>query len=121
MRKTIFLRCIVLLQLTMGLLASEASFATYSCTGTVDQVNVSPNGVVILASSAMGLTDVYLCQIGTTMNGVDTEPCKSILAVLLTAHATGAQIQLSFSDSLTCSTHPEWAWLTGWYYGPNLY
>ena len=120
MRK-IKMRCAVVLQLTAALLVSQAAFANYSCTGTVDQIDVSPTGVVVFASASMGLTSVYLCQIGTTMNGVDPEPCKSIVAVLLTAHATGAQIDLSFSDSLTCSTHPAWAWLTGWYYGPNMH
>jgi hypothetical protein len=121
MRRRNVSRCAIVLSLTLSLLASEAAFANYSCTGTVDQVDVSPTGVVVLASASMGLTSVYLCQIGTTTNNVDTEPCKSIVAVLLTAHTTGAQIDLSFSDSLTCSTHPAWAWLTGWYYGPNLH
>lgn len=121
MSREMRLRCVVVLQMAVALLASGAAFANYTCTGSVDQVNVSPTGVLVLVSSAMGLTDGYLCQIGTTMNGVDTDPCKAILAVLLTAHATGAQIDLSFSDSLTCSTHPAWAWLTGWYYGPNLH
>jgi hypothetical protein len=121
MTRKIGIRCVVVLQMTLALLASHAAFANYSCTGTVDQVSVDPNGVVILTSATVGLNAVYLCAIGTTMNGVDSDPCKSILAVLLTAHATGAQIDLSFSDSLTCSTHPAWAWLTGWYYGPNMH
>jgi ribose/xylose/arabinose/galactoside ABC-type transport system permease subunit len=115
------LRCILVLRLTVALFVSQSALANYTCTGSVDQVNVSPNGVVVLVSASMGLTSVYLCQIGTTTNGVDTDPCKSILAVLLTAHAIGGQIDLSFSDSLTCTTHPAWAWLTGWYYGPNLH
>jgi hypothetical protein len=119
MKRKIWLRCAIVL--TLASLASPAAFANYSCTGSVDQVSVSPTGVVTLTSSAIGLTDVYLCQIGTTTNGVDTDPCKSIFALLLSAHATGAQIDLSFSDSLTCSTHPAWAWLTGWYFGPNLH
>jgi hypothetical protein len=121
MNRKMRLRSFIVLQLIAALLASEFAFATYSCTGSVDQVSVSPTGVVTLTSSTIGLTDVYLCQIGTTTNGVDTEPCKSIFALLLSAHATGAQIDLSFSDSLTCSTHPAWAWLTGWYFGPNLH
>jgi hypothetical protein len=121
MNRQIQLRCVVVLYLMAALLASESAFANYSCTGSVDQVNVSPTGVVVLVSATMGLTSVYLCQIGTTTNGVDSDPCKSILAVLLTAHTTGAQIDLSFSDSLTCSTHPAWAWLTGWYFGPNIH
>jgi hypothetical protein len=121
MTRKIRLRCVIVLQLTVALLTTESAFANYFCTGTVDQVTVSPSGVVIFTSSTVGLNYVYLCQIGTTINSVDSDPCKSILAVLLTAHATGAQIDLAFSDSLTCSTHPAWAWLTGWYYGPNLH
>lgn len=41
--------------------------------------------------------------------------------MLLTAQTSGKQIELWFNDSLTCTTHPAWAWLSGWYWGPRLH
>jgi len=100
--------------------ASQSAFATYSCNGVIDQLNVSPNGVVIVDSTTAGLQSVYLCQIGTTANGVSPDACKAILSLLLAAKLSGTSVLWNFSDSLTCTTHPAWAWLGGWYYGPNL-
>jgi hypothetical protein len=110
----------VLLYVASVAVASQSAFAAYSCNGVIDQVNVSPNGVVIVDSTAAGLQSVYLCQIGTTANGVSPDACKAILSLILAAKLSGASVLWSFSDSLTCTTHPAWAWLGGWYYGPNL-
>jgi hypothetical protein len=67
---------------------------------------------------------VYLCEIeGTTAsaNGsVTPEECKSMLAVLLVAQVSRQSVEVDFSDSLTCTSHPSWAWLAGWYFGPVL-
>jgi len=98
--------------------------ANYSCTGTVDGVTVAPGTGVVIFSSSAGLSSVYLCQLEastTSANGTVTpEQCKAMLSVLLGAQLSRQAVQLSFSDSLTCTTHPAWAWLTGWYYGPAL-
>lgn len=99
-------------------LASTDASANYFCTGTVDAVGVNPDGTVYLSSSGAGFSYVSLCMIGTTYNGVSSDTCKSILATLLAAKASGLQTQWAFNDSLSCTTHTAWAPLTGWYYGP---
>ncbi len=102
----------------LGLAASPA-FATYSCSGPVSGVTVGPTGVVS-AASAGGQQWTYFCRLGVTENGVSPEACKGVLTVLLTAQTTGKNVQLWFDDGLTCSTHPTWAWLSVWYWGPQL-
>ena len=93
---------------------------TYTCVGPVTDLVVSPNGVV--TASIGSLAWVYLCAIGTTSNynGVTSDACKAIYAHLLSAKTTGAQETFWFNDSLTCTTHPAWANLTGWYFGPDF-
>jgi hypothetical protein len=103
---------------------STPAWAAYTCTGTVDSVSVSPGtGVVILYMSA-GLNAVYLCTVdgsSASANGTVTPTqCKAFLSILMTAQASGRSVSLAFNDSLTCTTHDPWAWLTGWYYGPVL-
>ena len=105
---------------TAGLLAASTAQANYFCQGVVDQIDVSPSGLVTVDSAAAGLQFQYLCMIGTTTNGVSPDTCKSLLAVLTTAFITQQQVQWAFSDSLTCTTHPAWNWLAVWYWGPNL-
>jgi hypothetical protein len=99
--------------------AATNAHAMYSCSGPVQNVEVGPSGVVTVLAPAAGLGPAYLCEIGTTINGVGPDACKAILSVLLTAHATGASVTFDYSDALTCTTHPTWDWLTGWYYGPE--
>lgn len=92
--------------------------ANYSCAGTVNNLALNPDGV--LTATIGSLQNVYLCQIGATRNGVSSDVCKAIFAHLLSARTTGTLVQLQFSDSLTCTTHPAWSNLTGWYYGPDF-
>jgi hypothetical protein len=114
---------------TMALVAIAAAmptWANYSCVGTIDSVGVSPStGWVIFSSSSVGFGSVYLCLLeGTTTssNGnVTPGQCKVMFTLLQMAVATQEKIELDFSDSLTCTTHPSWAPLTGWYYGPVIY
>jgi hypothetical protein len=118
------MRTRILLSLLLGCSICSNALANYSCSGTVDNVSVSPGTGIVIFSSSAGLGAVYLCQIensSSSANGTVTpEQCKSFLAVLLTAQATRQSVLFSFNDSLTCTTHPSWAWLTGWYYGPAL-
>lgn len=105
--------------------ASAPALANYSCVGTVDGVSVAPGTGVVIFSSSVGLASVYLCQIENTVTtpagSVTPEECKTFLGVLLVAQATRQSVELDFNDSLTCTTHPSWAWLTGWYFGPALH
>lgn len=99
------------------------AWANYSCTGTIDAVTVAPGtGTVIVSSASAGLTWVYLCLLegsASSANGTVTpEQCKAIYSLLLAAQAAERSVTISFNDTLTCTTHPAWAWLTGWYWGP---
>lgn len=100
-------------------LTASPAFATYACIGPVTGVTVGPTGVVS-AQSAGGQQWAYFCRLGVTENSVSPEACKGVLTVLLTAQTTGKNVQLWFDDGLTCSTHPTWAWLAVWYWGPQL-
>lgn len=113
-----WLRAIAFFVMAFGMI--PYAFANYFCIGPLDDVNVSPSGVVVVTSRASGLLAVYLCQIGNTTNGVGPDQCKAILSALLAANATGQSVEWAFDDSLTCSTHPSWSWLTGWYFGPDV-
>ena len=104
--------------LTILLLPSLAQ-ATYQCTGTVTDLAISP-GTGTVAATVGTLSWVYLCQIGATYNGVSSDVCKAIYSHLLSAKSTGKQEMFWFNDTLTCTTHPAWANLTGWYFGPDF-
>lgn len=106
--------------LSMGSIAGAPAAWGYACAGTLDGVYLNPNGVITVASTQSGLGTFYVCQVGATMNGVGPEVCNGILAQLIAAKEAGEQVQWQFNDSLTCTTHPQWAWLTGWYFGPGL-
>lgn len=110
----------------MAVAAAMPAWANYSCVGTIDSVGVAPaTGWVIFSASSVGFASVYLCLLeGTTTsnNGnVTSGQCKAMLATLQMAVATQQRIELDFTDSLSCTTHPAWAQLTGWYYGPVIY
>jgi hypothetical protein len=100
------------------LIAPALAEANYTCTGTVDDLALTLDGVVV--ASIGPLRWVYLCQIGGSRNGVGSEACKAIYAHLLSAKTTGKQEMFWFSDSLTCTSHPTWQDLTGWYFGPDF-
>ncbi len=110
-------RCTVCILL---LFVSAPAFASYACTGPVVGVHVNGNGLVAVESIGT-LSWPYFCALGqTTSNGVGPEACKGLLALLLTAQASGKQVKLWFDDGLTCSTHPSWNYLSGWYWGPEI-
>jgi hypothetical protein len=102
------------------------SWATYSCTGTLDWVATDPNGTVTVSSSSSGLGVFYPCSIGTVMYGVSTDACKGMLALLMMARSTGANVTWFFSDSLNCNRSAynggNWYWLnaapSAYYFGP---
>ena len=108
------------LAMLAALLLSATAQANYSCVGPVDVVALDPGGNVTVTSTAAGLSWVNICQIGGTANGVGSDQCKAIYAELLTARAAGQTVQWWFGDALTCTTHPSWQWLTGWYFGPAV-
>jgi hypothetical protein len=115
------MRTIVICLCTLFAFSASVARANYFCTGVVAAVDVSPSGLLVVDSPDAGLRSFYICQIGATNNGVGPDACKAILAVVLASRTTGLPVDWGFSDSLTCSTHPSWTYLTGWYYGPNLH
>jgi hypothetical protein len=103
-----------------SLLSSGPVLAAYTCAGPVVGLTLNLDGTVF-AEQIAGINRVYLCKLsGTTTLNTSIETCKSIYAMLLSAQTTGKSVMLWFEDSLTCSTHPTWAGLTGWYFGPQL-
>jgi hypothetical protein len=103
---------------SVTLIACTASAsANYFCEGKVHHVAVGPGGQVTLYADP-GFHWDYLCSVSAATNGVSVDACKAIFSALLTAQATDKTVQWAFSDALSCTTHPDWQYLTGWYWGP---
>jgi len=97
-------------------------YATYSCSGVVKGVTIAPTGQVF-AESIGSISWPRMCSVSETFNGVSPEACRAVFSTLLTAQATGKEVSLSFDDDAgggTCTSHPAWGALTGWYFGPTL-
>ncbi len=106
-----------------GLLACAASvsaFANYYCDGPVYGLSLGPGGIVT-AESVAGINWPYVCGVDSVRQiNTSTDACKAIYATLLSAQVSGKRVRFWFDDSLTCNTHPSWANLDGWYFGPAL-
>jgi hypothetical protein len=111
-----------LLLATASLATSLPALAVYSCEGRVLGVGVAPTTGTVVLSTDSGFGSVYICQIDATSssaNGpVSSTQCRAMLSLLMAAQSTGQRVQFYFNDALTCTTHPAWSFLTGWYYGP---
>lgn len=109
----------VLVVLLAIVLATTPAMANYSCFGPVTGVSIANSGVVVVSGFG-GISAGYVCQIGgTAPNGIASDACKAIYARLLAAEITGQQLRVYFNDNLTCTTQPNWGWLTGLYFGPG--
>ena len=97
---------------------SAVADSTYYCVGSVKSLMISPSGIV--TATVGTITSAYFCQIGATVNGVTSDACKAIHAQLLAATVSNRQVRMYFNDSLSCTTHPAWSTLTGWYAGPEF-
>lgn len=110
--------------ISLGAMMLWGQAYAYTCTGTIDWVMVEPDGVVSASSASSGLGAFDVCNVTTVDDGVSTDTCKSILAVLTAAHVAGSQVTWGFNDSLTCNRSPNWYWLnispSVWYYGPQV-
>lgn len=102
------------------LLACSPAFANYTCQGKINQLSVDPSGNVVIGSTGAGLSWAYLCNVSAAGNNVTPESCRGVLSTLLTAYASASNVVFWFNDSLTCTTHPPWSYLTGWYFGPAI-
>jgi hypothetical protein len=109
----------IALALTFAVASQTALAIDYSCDGPVNGVTVGPGGHVS-AASAGGQQWGYFCQLGTTTNGVSPDTCKGILAVLLSAQASGKSIRIWYRDDNNCSTNRGWNYLSTMYWGPSM-
>jgi hypothetical protein len=103
----------------LTLLGVTSAHAAYFCTGTVTSVAVATNGTVTV-TGIQGLESAALCNITGTANSITPELCRTIYATLLTAKLTNRPVTFAYNDALSCSTHPAWGVLTGWYFGPRV-
>lgn len=110
----------LILSIFMLLSFSQNAFAAYTCSGNVKGTTVHPNGTIYVEGIGGGLRWVVLCSLKTDYGTISPEACKGVHATLLTAQTTNKQVVFWFNDELTCTTHPAWRQLTGWYFGPKL-
>jgi hypothetical protein len=104
--------------LSAALVAAPA--LAYTCTGLVTELSIDAGGRVYFSGSG-GIQRAQVCQIGaTTQNGIASDTCKAIYAGLMAANLSGTAVTSYFSDTLTCTTHPQWALLTGLTFGPGV-
>src|SRR4051812_41271508 len=83
---------------TSGALAAD----NYYCTGQVGALALNPSGLVTVSIGTYA-SFVYLCQVGATYQGIAPDVCKAIYATLLTAKATGKNVDIYFSDGGSCT------------------
>lgn len=105
--------------LVLALICGAAN-ANYTCTGPVMGVEMGLDGEVNAETIAGTLTWTSLCSVETTENSIAPDACKAIYTTLLAAQLSGQPVTLWFNDNLTCTTHPSWTLLTGWYFGPAV-
>lgn len=114
--------CDLFLAGAVFLAASNSVSAAYTCTGPVVGLTINPLNGVVQPQQVAGLQWPTMCSVETVANGVSTETCKNIYAMLLSAQATGKDVMLWFNDGGDCSSasHPAWQPLQGWYFGPQI-
>ena len=99
----------------------SSSVFAYDCLGKVNQLVIGPNGTVTASHGNMGW--VYLCNVNSSYNGVAPDACKSIFSQLLAAKLADKNVRVWFSDTsndCTNASHPAWADLKNWYFGPSI-
>ena len=117
MKKILSIFCLVL-----SLVFCQSAYSTYTCNGKVANITVSPNGILTL--SYANFNAVYVCSVNTLYNGVQQDACKSILSLLMAAKMADRDVGFWFNDAsndCTVASHPAWADLKNWYFGPMLY
>lgn len=103
MKKCVFL--VLLLAITA--LAAPAYGAQYSCNGTVTIIFINGAGTVAVAGPG-GIAGIGLCSVSTATANFTIDACKAAYAMLLAAKLSGQSAEVSFNDTLTCSTQPLW-------------
>ncbi|XOV79505.1 MAG: hypothetical protein ACFHVJ_00755 [Aestuariibacter sp.] len=73
-----------------------ASAATYTCSGKVKFVALSPKGGMLQVNAGHGVH--YLCRIHTESNGVPPEVCQAWYSMFLTAQSRGVEMHQSYNS-----------------------
>lgn len=103
----------------LTLAPSVANADVYACTGPVSSIALNQDGMLTVTVGT--LANVFICRIDDPVYGITTETCRAIYSLLLAAKLLNKPATFSFNDSLnSCTNHPAWAQLTGWYYGPEV-
>jgi hypothetical protein len=89
----------------------KAVQASYICTGKIDHFQVTASGGVQVTSESIFNDGVgrAVCYLTQVWKGVSPESCKTWVAMILAAEATGTVIRIQYQDELTCTTQPTWA------------
>ena len=83
--------------------------AAFSCKGKVQTIGLDPTAGTLIVN--MGHGTHYLCKIHELYNGVDPLVCRSWYSMLLSAQASGREIEQAFNgtEEQTCATLGHWA------------
>ena len=97
---------------------SMGASAGYSCSGTVGGISLAENSGEVLIADIGGtqLKNTRYCSILTETNSVNVTACKTFYASMLAAMTSDRVVEIWINNSLTCTTNPEWANVTGFYY-----
>jgi hypothetical protein len=87
---------------------------TYTCTGTVTNLNVYYNNQITLSVPGQS-PQIYLCSLTANFGNWTPDSCKAAYALLLSATLSGRQVLMEFDDNFTCSNPEVGAQGTGAY------
>jgi hypothetical protein len=103
-------------------LATQASWANYSCTGLVDYLGIDQGGSVVVSLKDSTPTH-KICSIGTQGAFLMLPTvCKAAYATLLTAKLSNRSMTVFYNgNAFTCGSLPSWADVPDVYFiqGPN--
>jgi hypothetical protein len=100
-------RVVCILLLSSVVLALPAYASDYGCAGPVTLLFINSGGVVAVGGPG-GLPPISICSVNGGYGPFSADTCKTIYATLLAAKLSGQNIQINFSDNLTCVTQPPW-------------
>lgn len=103
-------------------LATQTSWANYSCTGLVDYLGVDQGGAVVVALK--DATPIHkICSIGAQGSFfMLPTACKTVYATLLAAKLSNRSMTVFYNENgFTCGSLPQWENVPGVYFiqGPN--
>ena len=95
----------------LSLILSSATYADYTCSGKIKNINQGKTGTVSIISPEMyGNSDGRkICSVSETWKDVNPEACKAWLSKLFMAKASEKSLIVQYVDSASCTTHPTWS------------